>query len=130
VTSSPTFTGERTARSLERPLLVEETVAVLGLAGVLPSCARVERHVEAKIIENLDGAVLDARPVRKDDSRLETVEDLLDSAQDLVFVDVLMGREFDSQPVLEEISQRGLSYVVPKQMQTSEKVRKTVAPVG
>jgi hypothetical protein len=50
------------------------------------------------------------------------VEDLLNSAQDLVHVDnVLMDREFDSQHILEMISQRGLSYVVPKRMQTSEK---------
>jgi len=36
---------------------------------------------------------------------------------------VLMDREFDSQHVLEMISQRGLSYVVPKRMQTSEKAQ-------
>jgi hypothetical protein len=34
-----------------------------------------------------------------------------------------MGWEFDSQHVSEMISQRGLSYVVPRQMQTSEKTR-------
>jgi hypothetical protein len=34
-----------------------------------------------------------------------------------------MDREFDSQHVLEMISQRGLSYVVPKRMQTSEKAQ-------
>jgi hypothetical protein len=49
---------------------------------------------------------------------------LLNSAEDLVHVDnVLMDREFDSQHVLEMISQRGLSYVVPKRMQTSEKAQ-------
>ncbi len=32
-----------------------------------------------------------------------------------------MDREFDSQHVLEAISQRGLSYVVPKRMYTSER---------
>jgi len=64
------------------------------------------------------------RPVRKGETRLEIVEDLLDSAEDLVHVDnVLMDREFDSQHVLEMISQRGLSYVVPKRMQTSEKAQ-------
>ena len=68
--------------------------------------------------------VLDARPVRKGESRLEIVEDLLDSAEEFVHVDnVLMDREFDSQHVLEMISQRGLSYVVPKRMQTSEKAQ-------
>jgi IS4 transposase len=68
--------------------------------------------------------VLDARPVRKGETRLDIVEDLLDSAEELVHVDnVLMDREFDSQHVLEMISQRGLSYVVPKRMQTSEKAQ-------
>jgi len=68
--------------------------------------------------------VLDARPVRKGETRLEIVEDLLDSAEDPVHVDnVLMDREFDSQHVLEMISQRGLSYVVPKRMQISERAR-------
>jgi hypothetical protein len=42
----------------------------------------------------------------------------------MVHVDnVLMDREFDSQHVLEVLSQRGLSYVLPKRMQTSEKAR-------
>jgi len=68
-----------------------------------------------------------ARP--KGETRLEIVEDLLDSAEDLVHVDnVLMDREFDSQHVLEMISQRGLSYVVPKRMQTSESPGQAVAP--
>jgi IS4 transposase len=68
--------------------------------------------------------VLDARPVRKGDTRLEIVEDLLDSAMDLVTVDrVLMDREFDSQHILEAIADRGLTYVVPKRMQTSEKAQ-------
>jgi hypothetical protein len=48
----------------------------------------------------------------------------LDSAEELVHVDnVLMDREFDSQHVLEMITQRGLSYVVPKRMQTSERAQ-------
>ena len=68
--------------------------------------------------------MLDARPVRKGESRLEIVEDLLNSAEELVHVDnVLMDREFDSQHVLEMLSQRGLSYVVLKRMQTSEKAQ-------
>ncbi len=68
--------------------------------------------------------MLDARPVRKGETQLEIVEDLLDSAENLVHVDdVLMDREFDSQHVLEMISQRGLSYVGPKRIQTSEKVQ-------
>jgi hypothetical protein len=36
---------------------------------------------------------------------------------------VLMNREFDSQHALEMISQRGLSYVVAKQMKISEKAQ-------
>ncbi len=40
----------------------------------------------------------------------------------MIHVDsVLMEREFDSQHILEMLSRRGLSYVVPKRMQTSEK---------
>jgi IS4 transposase len=63
-------------------------------------------------------------PVRRGESRKEIVEDLLDSAQGAVYVDnVLMDREFDSQHILEMLSQRGLSYVVPKRMQTSEKAQ-------
>ena len=68
--------------------------------------------------------MLDARPVRKGERRLKIVEDLLNSAEVFVHVDnVLMDCEFDSQHVLEMISQHGLSYVVPKRMQTSEKAR-------
>jgi hypothetical protein len=68
--------------------------------------------------------VLDARPVRIGKSRKEIVKDLLDSAKDLIHVDnVLLDREFDSQHGLEMISQRGLSYVVLKRMQTSEKAQ-------
>ena len=45
----------------------------------------------------------------------------------MVHVDkVLMDREFDSEHVLEMISQRGLSYVVAKRMQTSEKAQASV----
>ncbi len=77
-----------------------------------------------QLVGNAVPLVLDARPVRKGESRKEIVKDLLDSAEDLVHVDnVLMDREFDSQHVLEMISQRGLSYVVPKRMQTSEKAQ-------
>jgi Transposase DDE domain. len=55
---------------------------------------------------------------------LELAEELLDSAEDLVHIDdVLMDREFDSQHVLEMVSQRGLSCVVPKRTQTSEKAQ-------
>ncbi|GCF15942.1 hypothetical protein Harman_38770 [Haloarcula mannanilytica] len=77
-----------------------------------------------QLVGNAVPIVLDARPIRKGETRLEIVEDLLNSAEDLVHVDnVLMDREFDSQHILEMISQRGLSYVVPKRMQTSEKAQ-------
>lgn len=75
-----------------------------------------------QLVGNAVPLVLDARPVRKGESRKEIVEDLLNTAQELVHVDtVLMDREFDSQHILEEIDQRRLTYVVPKRMQTSEK---------
>lgn len=46
----------------------------------------------------------------------------MDSAEDLVSVfTMLMDRKFDSQYILEHISQRNLQYVVPKRMRTSEK---------
>ena len=54
----------------------------------------------------------------------EVVEDLLDTAESLVHVDkVLIDREFDSQHILEAIANHGLTYVVPKRMQTSEKAQ-------
>jgi IS4 transposase len=77
-----------------------------------------------QLVGNAVPIVLDARPVRKGDTRKEIVEDLLNSAEAAVHVDnVLMDREFDSQHILEMLSQRGLSYVVPKRMQTSEKAQ-------
>jgi len=77
-----------------------------------------------QLVGNAVPIVLDARPVRKGESRLEIVEDLLDSAEELVHVDnVLMDRAFDSQHVLEMLSHHGLSCVVPKRMQTSEKAQ-------
>ncbi|SEO51895.1 Transposase domain, partial [Halorientalis persicus] len=77
-----------------------------------------------QLVGNAVPIVLDARPVQKGDTRKEIVEDLLDSAEAAVHVDnVLMDREFDSQHILEMLSQRGLSYVVPKRMQTSEKAQ-------
>lgn len=62
-----------------------------------------------QLVGNAVPLVLDARPVRRGDSRTEIVEDLLESAQELVHVDsVLMDREFDSQHVLKAVSDRGL----------------------
>ena len=58
-----------------------------------------------QLVGNAVPLVLDVRPVRKGETRKDIVEDLLDSAEDLVHVDnVLMDREFDSQHVLEMIS--------------------------
>ncbi len=80
--------------------------------------------VTVQLVGNAVPIVLDARPVQKGETRLEIVEDLLDSAEEFVHVDnVLMDREFDSQHVLGMISQRRLSYVVPNRMRTSEKPR-------
>jgi IS4 transposase len=77
-----------------------------------------------QLVGNPVPIVLDARPVRKGDSRVDIVRDLLDSAQEYVVVDnVLMDREFDSQHILEEIDQRGLRYVVSKRMQASEQAQ-------
>ena len=60
----------------------------------------------------------------KGEGPTEYVRKLLDSAQDLINVDlVLMDREFDSQHLLEEVVNRGLDYVVPKRKQTSEKAK-------
>ncbi len=77
-----------------------------------------------QLVGNAVPIVLDARPVRKGETRKEIVEDLLDSVQEFVHADeVLMDREFDSQHVLKVVSERGLKYVVPKRMQTSEKAQ-------
>ena len=77
-----------------------------------------------QLVGNAVPLVLDARPVKKGETRKEIVEDLLDSAQSLLHIDgVLMDREFDSQHLLESVSQRGLTYVVPKRMYTSEKAQ-------
>ena len=76
-----------------------------------------------QLVGNAVPLVLDARPVRKGESRKEIVKDLLDSAEDLVHVDSPVDRESDSQHALEMISQRGLSYVVPKRTQTGEKAQ-------
>ena len=61
-----------------------------------------------QLVGNAVPLVLDARPTQKGDTRQEIVEDLLDSATELVHVDgVLMDREFDSQHLLESIAIAG-----------------------
>ena len=112
ITEADPFTGDRTGHEDE----------IIGTKENTDEYAY--QWATVQLVGNAVPLVLDARPVRKGESRKEIVEDLLDSAEELVHVDnVLMDREFDSQHVLEMISQRGLSYVVPKRMQTSEKTQ-------
>jgi len=112
ITETDPFTGDRTGHEDE----------IIGTKEKTDEYAY--QWATVQLVGNAVPIVLDARPVRKGETRLEIVEDLLDSAEELVHVDnVLMDREFDSQHILEMISQRGLSYVVPKRMQTSEKAQ-------
>ena len=112
ITEADPFTGDRTGHEDE----------IIGTKEKTDEYAY--QWATVQLVGNAVPIVLDARPVRKGETRLEIVEDLLDSAEELVHVDnVLMDREFDSQHVLEMISRRGLSYVVPKRMQTSEKAQ-------
>nr|WP_264475392.1 transposase [Halorubellus salinus] len=112
ITEAAPFTGDRTGHEDE----------IIGTKEQTDEYAY--QWATVQLVGNAVPLVLDARPVRKGESRLEIVEDLLDSAEELVHVDnVLMDREFDSQHVLEMISQRGHSYVVPKRMQTNEKAQ-------
>ena len=112
ITEADPFTGDRTGHEDE----------IIGTKEKNDEYAY--QWATVQLVGNAVPLALDVRPVPKGESRLEIVEDLLDSAQELVHVDnVLMDREFDSQHVLEMISQRGLSYVVPKRMQTSEKAQ-------
>jgi IS4 transposase len=112
ITEANPFTGDRTGHEDE----------IIGTKEKTDEYAY--QWATVQLVGNAIPLVLDARPVRKGESRKEIVGGLLDSAEDLVHVDnVLMDREFDSQHVLEMLSQRGLSYVVPKRMQTSEKAQ-------
>lgn len=112
ITEAKPFTGDRTGHEDE----------IIGTKESSDEYAY--QWATVQLVGNAVPIVLDARPVRRGESRLEIVEDLLDSAEDLVHVDnVLMDREFDSQHVLEMISQRGLTYVVPKRMHTSERAQ-------
>ncbi|WP_254841009.1 transposase [Natronomonas marina] len=112
ITEADPFTGDRTGHEEE----------IIGTKEKTDEYAY--QWATVQLVGNAVPLVLDACPVRKGESRKEIVEDLLNSAEELVHVDnVLMDREFDSQHVLEMISQRGLSYVVPKRMQTSEKAQ-------
>ena len=112
ITEADPFTGDRTGHEDE----------IIGTKEKTDEYAY--QWATVQLVGNAVPIVLDARPVRRGESRKGIVEDLLDSAEAAVHVDnVLMDREFDSQHVLEMIGQRGLSYVVPKRMQTSEKAQ-------
>ena len=112
ITEADPFTGDRTGHEDE----------IIGTKE--PTDEYAYQWATVQLVGNAVPLVLDARPVRRGESREEIVEDLLDSAEGLVHVDnVQMDREFDSQHVLEMVSQRGLSYVVPKRMQTSERAQ-------
>jgi IS4 transposase len=112
ITEADPFTGDRTGHEDE----------IIGTKENTDEYAY--QWATVQLVGNAVPIVLDVRPVRRGESRKEIVEDLLDSAEDLVHIDnVLMDREFDSQHVLEMISQRGISHVVPKRMQTSEKAQ-------
>ncbi|EMA24855.1 transposase (TCE33) [Haloarcula marismortui ATCC 33799] len=112
ITEADPFTGDRTGHEDE----------IIGTKEKTDEYAY--QWATVQLVGNAVPIVLDARPVRKGETRKEIVEDLLNSAEDLVHIDnVLMDREFDSQHILEMLSQRGLSYVVPKRMQTSEKAQ-------
>lgn len=112
ITEADPFTGDRTDHEDE----------IIGTKEKTDEYAY--QWATVQLVGNAVPIVLDARPVRRGESRKEIVKDLLDSAEELIHIDnVLMDREFDSQHVLEMISQRGLSYVVPKRMQTSERAQ-------
>ncbi len=112
ITEADPFTGDRTGHEDE----------IIGTKESSDEYAY--QWATIQFVGNAVPIVLDARPVQKGETRKEIVEDLLESAEDLVHVDeVLMDREFDSQHVLEAVDNRGLTYVVPKRMQTSERAQ-------
>ncbi len=89
ITEADPFTGDRTGYKDE----------IIGTTEKTDEYAY--QWATVQLVGNAVPIVLDARPVRKGESRLEIVEDLLDSAEELVHVDnVLMDREFDSQHIL------------------------------
>jgi len=112
ITETDPFTGDRTGHEAR----------IIGTKEQTDEYAY--QWATVQLVGNAVPIVLDARPVRKGESRKEIVEDLLNSAEDLVHVDnVLMDREFDSQHVLEMLSQRGLSYVVRNGCRPARKLR-------
>lgn len=70
--------------------------------------------------------VLDAVPVYRGMSRADIVDSLLDSATDLVDVDlVMMDREFDGDPVKDACEKHGVSYLNSGRMHSSERAQCT-----
>jgi hypothetical protein len=85
ITEDDPFTGDRTGHEDE----------IIGTKEQTDEYAYQRATVQ--LVGNAVPLVLDARPVRRGESRKEIVKDLLDSAENLVHVDnVLMDREFDS----------------------------------
>ena len=112
ITEADPFTGDRTGHEDE----------IIGTKENTDEYAY--QWATGQLVGNAVPIMLDARSVRKRETRTEIVEDLLETVQDIVYVDeVLMDREFDSQHVLKAVAERGLKYVVPKRMQTSEKAQ-------
>jgi len=102
ITEADPFTGDRTGHEDE----------IIGTKENTNEYAY--QWATVQLVGNAVPVMLDARPIQRGESRREIVEDLLNSAQDAIHVDnVLMDREFDSQHILEMLTQRGLSYVVP-----------------
>lgn len=76
-------------------------------------------------VQVIDGGppfVLDARPVRRGESRAEIVADLLDNALQHVSIELVqMDREFDAEAVKTACETRGVTYLNPKRKYASEK---------
>ncbi len=84
ITEADPFTGDRTGHEDE----------IIGTKDNSDEYAY--QWATVQLVGNAVPIVLDARPVRKGETQLEIVEDLLDSAEELVHVDnVLMDRVFD-----------------------------------
>lgn len=75
ITEANPFTGDRTGHENE----------IIGTKETTDEYAY--QWATVQLVGNAVPIVLDARPVRKGETRLEIVEDLLNSAEDLVHVD-------------------------------------------
>ncbi|MFC4551051.1 MULTISPECIES: transposase [Halorussus] len=122
----------KTSRELDRKVSVGidlTTKAFLGQTDDLEADVFGAKDAEAAYhyatVQVIDGGpplVLDARPVRKGESRAEIVADLLDNALRHVGIEMVqMDREFDSGGVKTACETRGLTYLNPKRKFASEK---------